>query len=47
MAWAAVHLMYATRYGYLYHLGKQGGIDFNQQRPRRTGTSSASATASA
>ncbi|MFB8416700.1 DUF1345 domain-containing protein [Streptomyces albidoflavus] len=33
MAWAAVHLMYATRYGYLYYLGKQGGIDFNQERP--------------
>lgn len=29
MAWAALHLMYATRYAYLYYLGAAGGINFN------------------
>ncbi|WP_208026012.1 DUF1345 domain-containing protein [Amycolatopsis acidicola] len=31
MAWAALHLMYATRYAHLYYLGKAGGIDFNSE----------------
>lgn len=35
MAWAALHLMYATRYAYLYYRGPEGGIDFNSsERPR-------------
>ena len=29
MTWAALHLMYATRYAYLYYQGSEGGIDFN------------------
>jgi uncharacterized membrane protein len=29
MAWAALHLMYATRYAYLYYQAPEGGIDFN------------------
>jgi uncharacterized membrane protein len=29
MAWAALHLMYATRYAYVYYLPPAGGIDFN------------------
>ncbi|GAA5018773.1 DUF1345 domain-containing protein [Kitasatospora paranensis] len=29
MAWAALHLMYATRYAYVYYLPPVGGIDFN------------------
>ncbi|MCX5557492.1 DUF1345 domain-containing protein [Streptomyces sp. NBC_00038] len=33
MAWAALHLMYATRYAYLYYLASAGGIDFNSERP--------------
>ncbi|WP_405908808.1 MULTISPECIES: DUF1345 domain-containing protein [unclassified Streptomyces] len=33
MAWAALHLMYATRYAYLYYLASAGGIDFNSDRP--------------
>lgn len=38
MAWAALHLMYATRYAYHYfteaHDGQyQGGIDFNSSEP--------------
>ncbi|MER5205540.1 DUF1345 domain-containing protein [Streptomyces sp. NPDC002825] len=34
MAWAALHLMYATRYAYLYYALKPGGgIDFNSQAP--------------
>ncbi|MFH8621274.1 DUF1345 domain-containing protein [Streptomyces vietnamensis] len=34
MAWAALHLMYATRYAYLYYALKPGGgIDFNSQSP--------------
>ncbi|MGW6354361.1 DUF1345 domain-containing protein [Streptomyces sp. NPDC055092] len=32
MAWAALHLMYATRYAYLYYQGS-GGIDFNNDDP--------------
>ncbi|GHA93433.1 DUF1345 domain-containing protein [Streptomyces termitum] len=37
MAWAALHLMYATRYAYLYHRAPEGGIDFNSDaRPRYT-----------
>ncbi|MCX4450790.1 DUF1345 domain-containing protein [Streptomyces sp. NPDC087866] len=35
MAWAALHLMYATRYAYLYYAEPGGGIDFNtRQSPR-------------
>ncbi|MFD3944381.1 DUF1345 domain-containing protein [Streptomyces sp. NPDC058579] len=38
MAWAALHLMYATRYAYLYcgadgGGSAEGGIDFNSQEP--------------
>ncbi|WP_406352048.1 DUF1345 domain-containing protein [Streptomyces sp. NBC_00658] len=33
MAWAALHLMYATRYAYLYYLASAGGIDFNSDHP--------------
>ncbi|MDX2847124.1 DUF1345 domain-containing protein [Actinacidiphila glaucinigra] len=33
MAWAALHLMYAARYGYLYHAVPTGGIDFNSPHP--------------
>lgn len=29
MVWAALHLMYATRYAHLYYSKPQGGIDFN------------------
>ncbi|MET8855630.1 DUF1345 domain-containing protein [Streptomyces sp. NPDC004579] len=32
LAWAALHLMYATRYAYLYYDGN-GGIDFNTDDP--------------
>lgn len=32
MAWAALHLMYATRYAYAYY-DADGGIDFNSRRP--------------
>lgn len=32
MAWAALHLMYATRYAYVYY-EEAGGIDFNSRRP--------------
>ena len=31
MAWAALHLMYATRYAYLYYVKPVGGIDFNSE----------------
>ncbi|MBL1289853.1 DUF1345 domain-containing protein [Streptomyces sp. NPDC057067] len=31
-AWAALHLMYATRYAYVYYAAS-GGIDFNSDRP--------------
>ncbi|WP_327365934.1 DUF1345 domain-containing protein [Streptomyces sp. NBC_01217] len=35
MAWASLHLMYATRYAYLYYLPSEGGIDFNSpDRPK-------------
>ncbi|MFJ6947080.1 DUF1345 domain-containing protein [Streptomyces wuyuanensis] len=30
--WAALHLMYATRYAYVYH-ENAGGIDFNSPHP--------------
>ncbi|MGW6899017.1 DUF1345 domain-containing protein [Streptomyces sp. NPDC054919] len=33
LAWAALHLMYATRYAYLYYLNPEGGIDFNSDDP--------------
>jgi uncharacterized membrane protein len=33
MAWAALHLMYATRYAHLYYLTAAGGIDFNSDDP--------------
>lgn len=32
MAWAALHLMYATRYAHLYYAA-EGGIDFNSDDP--------------
>ncbi|MGW4235066.1 DUF1345 domain-containing protein [Streptomyces sp. NPDC004980] len=35
MAWAALHLMYATRYAYIYYLPDGGGIDFNTDDPPR------------
>ncbi|MCD2463183.1 DUF1345 domain-containing protein [Streptomyces sp. MBT42] len=35
MAWAALHLMYATRYAYIYYLRPGGGIDFNSREPPR------------
>ncbi|MFD8972756.1 MULTISPECIES: DUF1345 domain-containing protein [unclassified Streptomyces] len=36
MAWAALHLTYATRYAYLYYaLNPGGGIDFNTDDPPR------------
>ncbi|XIE80982.1 DUF1345 domain-containing protein [Streptomyces sp. SBR177] len=37
MAWANLHLMYATRYADLYYREPVGGIDFNtRERPRYT-----------
>ena len=33
MAWAALHLMYATRYAALYYATPAGGIDFNSEEP--------------
>ncbi|MFD9031346.1 DUF1345 domain-containing protein [Streptomyces sp. NPDC059567] len=33
MAWAALHLMYATRYAFLYYGNPGGGIDFNSDQP--------------
>jgi len=33
MAWAALHLMYATRYAHLYYTTAEGGIDFNSDDP--------------
>jgi len=33
LAWAALHLMYATRYAHLYYLDPAGGIDFNSPEP--------------
>ncbi|MCX4537157.1 DUF1345 domain-containing protein [Streptomyces sp. NBC_00841] len=35
MAWAALHLMYAARYAYIYYLPPGGGIDFNTDDPPR------------
>ncbi|MFE8940646.1 DUF1345 domain-containing protein [Streptomyces sp. NPDC007872] len=36
MAWAALHLMYATRYAYHYYVPEPGGgIDFNTREPPR------------
>ncbi|MFB7513553.1 DUF1345 domain-containing protein [Streptomyces sp. NPDC056144] len=36
MGWAALHLMYATRYAYHYYALKPGGgIDFNTEEPPR------------
>ncbi|MEV3859443.1 DUF1345 domain-containing protein [Streptomyces sp. NPDC050095] len=32
LAWAALHLMYATRYAYVYY-SAGGGIDFNSEEP--------------
>jgi uncharacterized membrane protein len=32
MAWAALHLMYAARYAYVYY-ESEGGIDFNSHHP--------------
>ncbi|MFI6937938.1 DUF1345 domain-containing protein [Streptomyces sp. NPDC050418] len=35
MAWSSLHLMYATRYAYIYYTPPEGGIDFNtRDRPR-------------
>ncbi|MER6032236.1 DUF1345 domain-containing protein [Streptomyces sp. NPDC001851] len=33
LAWAALHLMYATRYAHLYYDAPAGGIDFNNEQP--------------
>ena len=33
MSWAALHLMYAARYAYLYYASSAGGIDFNSDDP--------------
>ncbi len=33
LAWGSLHLMYATRYAYLYYDGDDGGIDFNSDLP--------------
>jgi uncharacterized membrane protein len=33
MAWASLHLMYATRYAHLYYIEPVGGIDFNTDEP--------------
>lgn len=33
MCWAALHLMYSTRYAYLYYRSSAGGIDFNSDQP--------------
>ncbi|WP_328885213.1 DUF1345 domain-containing protein [Streptomyces sp. NBC_00316] len=35
MSWAALHLMYATRYAYIYYQPPGGGIDFNTDTPPR------------
>jgi uncharacterized membrane protein len=32
-SWAALHLMYATRYAHLYYLPPEGGIDYNSGDP--------------
>ena len=47
MLWAAMHLMYATRYAHLYYGAPVGGINFNSPTRRRIATSSTSATTSA
>lgn len=33
LAWAALHLMYATRYAFVYYTAEPGGIDFNSGDP--------------
>ncbi|MEU8034373.1 DUF1345 domain-containing protein [Streptomyces sp. NPDC049099] len=33
LAWAALHLMYATRYAHVYYDASAGGIDFNDHQP--------------
>ncbi|GAB1511301.1 DUF1345 domain-containing protein [Actinophytocola sp. KF-1] len=33
VSWAALHLMYATRYAHLYYLAPEGGVDFNSGAP--------------
>ncbi|MFJ8503629.1 DUF1345 domain-containing protein [Streptomyces avermitilis] len=33
MSWASLHLMYATRYAYLYYSMSASGIDFNSDQP--------------
>ena len=33
MSWAALHLMYATRYAHRYYATPGGGIDFNSPQP--------------
>jgi uncharacterized membrane protein len=33
MSWAELHLMYTTRYAYLYYAPPPGGIDFNSDDP--------------
>ena len=34
MAWASLHLMYATRYAFIYYaVDEPGGIDFNSEAP--------------
>ncbi|MEV7280420.1 DUF1345 domain-containing protein [Streptomyces sp. NPDC093111] len=35
MAWAALHLMYATRYAHMYYGEPGGGIDFHSEEPPR------------
>ncbi|MFH9610306.1 DUF1345 domain-containing protein [Streptomyces sp. NPDC017448] len=35
MSWAALHLMYAARYAYIYYRAPGGGIDFNTEEPPR------------
>ncbi|WP_228993568.1 DUF1345 domain-containing protein [Streptomyces sp. DH8] len=35
MSWAALHLMYAARYAYIYYRTPGGGIDFNTEEPPR------------
>ena len=33
ISWAIVHTVYTLRYAYLYYIGEDGGIDFNQPDP--------------
>ncbi|MER5965269.1 DUF1345 domain-containing protein [Streptomyces sp. NPDC002057] len=35
MSWAALHMMYAARYAYIFYREPGGGIDFNSQVPPR------------